>query len=404
MKALFTFLTNLSLRFRAVTLLLVAAVLVLGGVATSQLNQELLPPIEFPQTIILAQAGGMTSEQVLTVITTRLEAALNEVPEVVNLESTTTGAFGAVIIARNDFGVNLERLLVKIQAAVDTVWLPLRRIQAADATIAPGDFAQGLLSDLTGDVLIYMASEDRNFLFQLSPEVWAAIPDAAVQPALAYLADQVAETGGNALQQLVEQELVPQLDALELVANIQLSGGQVLPGEAGAQTVNDVTRQESLLLQLSPEVWAVVASKAGVTTLDESAVTTLQAVDYTVPEIAPALPASWQMDHFSTADDLLEVRTLTTTAAGLLNTFLTDGLIIGSLGQTDDLTPEVVAQMLAIDPTLVTYFEAEQLVAMSPDVFEALPAEYIAGLDGFTRDALAAAALAQSITGEAAVR
>lgn len=402
MKAFFHLLTNLSLRFRVVTLLLVAVVLILGGIATTQLNQELLPPIEFPQTIILAQASGMSSEQVLTVLTQRLETELDQVESIVNLESTTTGAFGSVIIARNNFGVNQERLLNDIQAAVDRVWLPLRRIQAGEGE-NPQDFAQRLLGEMTPDVLIFLAEREPNFLFQLSPEVWAALPVETVRQTLAYLSDQVAETGGSALQQLVDQEIVPQLDGLEVVANVQVAGGQALPGESTTTAVAEA-QTESLLLQLSPEVWRIVAPQLSLEALDENAVSALQSVDYTVSEQAPALPPRWQMDRFTDASDLLEVPTLTSTLAGVFNNFITNGVIVGSLGQTNDLRVDDITQLLAVEPTLIDYLEAEQLVALSPEVFAVLPTDFIANLDGFTRDALSSASLAESITGETADR
>src|SRR5690242_17896802 len=126
MKSFFDRLTRLSLRFRLITLIGVVIVMIAGTVAGPQLKQALLPPIEFPQTFILASASGMSSEQVLKVVTSRLESAINEVPEVVNISSTTNGAFGAFIIAANDFGFNQTRLRNKIKAAMDTVWFPQR--------------------------------------------------------------------------------------------------------------------------------------------------------------------------------------------------------------------------------------------------------------------------------------
>ncbi|MEP7292352.1 MAG: efflux RND transporter permease subunit [Chloroflexota bacterium] len=106
------------------------------------------------------------------------------------------------------------------------------------------------------------------------------------------------------------------------------------------------------------------------------------------------------MDRFKDARDLTEMQTLTRNLGRVFNDFETNGTIIGALGQTDDLTPDVVAQMLAIDPTLVNAFKAEQLAALPDDVFAALPDEYIAGLDGITRDQLAAKALARTLSGE----
>lgn len=406
MKSFFDLVTRLSLRFRWLTLALVVFVMVVGTVAGLELNQELLPPIEFPQTFILANAGGMTGEQVLTVVTARLEAELAKIPEIVDISSTTNGAFGAFIIAANDFGLNQERLRQQIQAALDNVWFPQRSIRPAEGQDGR-EFAKSLLADFTPELLLYLANTTPNFLFQLSPDLWAALPDETVQAGMAFLARQVSEntSAKSALQSLIEQEFVPQLNALEIVASVQVSGGQALPEEGAAETVVVPAEgeQQSLLLQLSPKVWADIKDRIpGVDALDESAVATLQAVEIDVPDAPPVLPESWQTDYFRDASDLQEIGSLAVSLANVLNDFVETGVIAGALGRTDDLTPETVTQMLAIEPSLVEYFEAEHLVAMSPEVFAALPEEFIAGLDSFTRDELAAKALAESITGETA--
>lgn len=405
MKALFRAITAASLRLWYVTLALAIVISVLGIVAVTQLRQELIPPVAFPQTIILAQASGMTSEQVRTILTERMEAALDEIPQIVNLESTTTGAFGTVITARNNFGDNQERLRGEIRTALDSVWVPGRRI-APPADEAGPDFARRLLADLPADVLIYLASRDANFLFQLTPEIWEALSDDAVRTTLAYIAAQTQESSGagGALRQLIDQEIAPALVNLDVVASVSVSGGQALPDEGGAQPTPPPTGSAiSLLLQLSPEVWSVAAPRAGLpTTLGPEAVAALADVEFTPPVRSnpPALPDSWQSNHFSDASDLVEMRSLTRSLGSIFESFLETGAIVGPLGQTDDLTPDDITNMLAIDPGMVEYFEAEHLVAMTDEVFAALPEEFIAGLDGFTRDELAAKALAQAISGE----
>ena len=410
MKTLFRWITTLSLRFRAVTLALALLIAVLGVVAITRFKLELIPPVEFPQTIVLAQASGMSSEEVLAVLTTRLEEAIDGVEGVVNLESTTTGAFGGVIIARNEFGIDQERLRQEIRAALDGVWLPLRRIQPGPEQEAQ-EFAAELLNDLSPEALIYLAGADPNFLLRLSPAVWAALPEDAVRAALGYLAGQTEGNGESQgyLRNLIEQEIVPQLESLDVVADVTVSGGQLLPEETGNLPVPvagaPVRQADSLLLQLSPEVWEVVSAKVGgLGPLNQETVETLRGEAVAVPVEAPELPQSWQRDHFSDARDLLEMRTLTRGLADVFNDFVETGRIIGPLGQTDDLTAETVTRMLEIAPSMVQYFEAEHLVAMPEEVFAALPDEYIAGLDGFTRDELAAAALAESITGVRAER
>ncbi|MBN1966186.1 MAG: efflux RND transporter permease subunit, partial [Anaerolineae bacterium] len=403
MKSLFSWITRLSVRFRYVTLVIAAIVAVLGVVAVTQLQQELLPPIEVPQSVILAQVSGMSSDEVLTVLTTRMEDALLGVEDVINVESTTTSAIGAVLVARNDFGIDQDALHDDIRAALNEVWLPLRRIQAP-AGEDPADFAARLLHEVSADVLIYLAEHDSNFIFQLTPDVWAALSDETVNGVLAYMADQTEALGSadSALRQLVNQQIIPELEALDLVADISVSGGQALPGEnnGNATTTPITTEVEPLVLGLSSDVWSVLTGRfPDLGAQDASAAAALDTGNYTIPATPPDLPVAWQMDRFVTAQDLMEMRTLTRSTAGVFNSFLETGEIVGALGQTDDLTPEIITQMLAIEPAMVNHFEAEHLVAMSADVFAALPEDYITGLDGFTRDALAAAALAESITG-----
>lgn len=408
MKSLFNAVTSLSLRFRLITLALVVVVSGLGIVAITQLKQELLPPIEFPSTFILAQVSGMTSEQALRVMTERIEAELQEIPDIVNIESTTTGAIGSFITASNDFGLNQERLRGEVQKALDRVWLP-QRVITPEGDEAAEAFAARLLRDLPAEILVYIAENDNNFLFQLSPETWSNLSDETVRQTLAYLAAQKEEANPDKspLERLVEQQLAPRLTSQSVIANVTISGGQALPGEAATTTVSEseLDTTSSLLLKLSPAVWEVVAPKAGISgALDETAVERLSTVDYPSPDAPPTLPQSWQRDHYEDATDLLESRRLTQSIADILNNFVESGRIVSALGQTNDLTPEVITRMLEIEPSMVEYFEADHLVAMSPDVFAALPDEYVASLDGFTRDALAAAALAESISGEQAKR
>lgn len=274
MKSLFNAVTSLSLRFRLITLALVVVVSGLGIVAITQLKQELLPPIEFPSTFILAQVSGMTSEQALRVMTERIEAELQEIPDIVNIESTTTGAIGSFITASNDFGLNQERLRGEVQKALDRVWLP-QRVITPEGDEAAEAFAARLLRDLPAEILVYIAENDNNFLFQLSPETWSNLSDETVRQTLAYLAAQKEEANPDKspLERLVEQQLAPRLTSQSVIANVTISGGQALPGEAATTTVSEseLDTTSSLLLKLSPAVWEVVAPKAGISgALDES--------------------------------------------------------------------------------------------------------------------------------------
>ena len=399
MRFFFNMITSLALRFRALTLALVGLLLVLGIVSATSLNQELLPPVEFPQTIVLAQTNGMTSEQVLEVLTKRLEAELATVPDVVNLESTTTGSFGAVITVYNDFGLDPEPLRENLREAINEVWLPQRRIES--------DEPAALIADLTPELIIYFEERDSNFLFQLSQDVWRTLPDETVRAAAAYLADKLdtPEAGTSVLEQFVETEISPQLDAIPEVARSTVSGGQSLPGENGASSESAEVEAQSLLLRLSPETWEIIRERTDAPAdLNAEAVAYFEGQAYTVPDEPPALPESWQTQGYTDASDISESATIVTSLAGLLNEFYEDGRIVGALGTTEDLTPETINRMVEIEPSMLEYFEAEHLVAMPQAVFDALPQDYLDGLDALTRDALAAKELAQDLAGQASDR
>lgn len=405
MRTVFDLLTRLSLRFRGVVFLLVILVLILGVVAGTQLKQELVPPVEFPSTFILAQASGLSSEQVLRIITERIEAELSQIPELVNIESQTTGSFGAFITASNDFGLDQAALQQKIQTAIDRVWFPNRQIAPA-VGVSAADFAADLLNDLSPEVLLYFAQRNSDFLFQLSPTVWAQLSDETLETLVAYLAYQTQSTNrdASALELLVNQEIAPQLNNSPLIANVVVNGGQTLPDEVAENiaVIAMETTARPALLQLSQEVKDVILSRIDlIESFDPAAIDQLRGMRPMPDRIVapPELPQIWRMDHFKTATDLLELQGLNRTVANVLNEFARTGRIKGALGQTDDITPETLGRMLAIDPSILNYFKSEHLVALSPEVFAALPEEYIRNLDGRTRDALAAASLALSVTG-----
>ena len=413
MKAIFGSITALSIRFRYLTLVMVVVLMALGVYSWTAQKQELLPPIELPQTFILAQANGITSEEVLEILTKRLEAELDKIPEIVNLESTTTNTIGAFITASNDFGINQEKLRADIISAIDSVWLPKRVLQAPSGENST-TFATGLISELSAETLIYLNEEDSNFLFQLTPEVWGILPEETTRQVLAYLAQQVDQTSDakNALELLVNKEVVPQVSGLASVANVSISGGQELPQELGTESTTTTPASEatpeSLLLRLSPKVWDVISSRFNLGELNEETVQAVSSVAFTIPTTAPALPENWSLTvdgantNFKTADDLLESATLTTSIARVINNFYTDGRIVSALSQTDDLTLDDVQRMLEIAPSMATYFSGEQLVALPADIRDLLIANG-AVVDGFAQEGLATLQLSEALTGEAPI-
>jgi HAE1 family hydrophobic/amphiphilic exporter-1 len=184
---IFDKITRLSIRFRwfviAISLLVIA-----GGIyAMLTLNLEMLPNIDFPQTVVVAQwSDAESADQFLEEVTIPLEEALADVDGVVNLESTTSRNF-AFVIARNEFGLNKDKIIEDIKSAVEATVLP-------DGIEAPQVINFGL-----GDLPVVVASASSG------------------------------EISLDELKELIERELVPRLEQIEDIESVGVSGGQELP-------------------------------------------------------------------------------------------------------------------------------------------------------------------------------
>ncbi|MCA9938715.1 MAG: efflux RND transporter permease subunit [Anaerolineales bacterium] len=179
--------TRLALRFRGLSIILALAVLAAGVWAMTGLNLELLPRIEFPQTIVLAQwSDAADAETFLAQVTQPLEEKLAAVSGVVNVESTTSKALGIVIV-RNEFGLNQDRVLADINDAVDAITYP------------EGMSRPDVLNFSLSDLPVVVASISSSDL---------TLPE---------------------LKALVQEDLVPQMEGLSQVSRVTLSGGQELP-------------------------------------------------------------------------------------------------------------------------------------------------------------------------------
>jgi hypothetical protein len=179
--------TRLALRWQWPTIILTVIILAAGVWSLTGLNLELLPSVEFPQTVVVAQwSEAETPQAFLDEVTVPLEEALSAVPGVVNVESTTTTAL-AFIVVRNEFGLSQQRVLEHIEEAV------------ADVAYPEGMEIPQVL----------------NFSFSDLPVVTASVSSGELS---------LAE-----LKALVDAELVPSLRDLEDVSEVALSGGQELP-------------------------------------------------------------------------------------------------------------------------------------------------------------------------------
>jgi multidrug efflux pump subunit AcrB len=77
-------LINVAVRFKWVTIGLAILALVAGIFALTQLKQELIPSIEFPQTVVLAFNSGMESKAMRDEVTIPIEDAVKDIRGIVS--------------------------------------------------------------------------------------------------------------------------------------------------------------------------------------------------------------------------------------------------------------------------------------------------------------------------------
>jgi HAE1 family hydrophobic/amphiphilic exporter-1 len=346
MSLFFDRITRLSLRFRWVTIAITLLALAAGVWSVTQLNLELLPRIEFPQTVVVAQwPDGENAEQFLQEITLPLEEGLTAVPGVVNVESTTNAGF-AFIIVRNDFGMNQEAVLRDIEAAVDNLTLP------AEAEVQILNFS---LSDLP----VVVASLSANDL---------TLPE---------------------LKKLVETELQPRLEALEQVSSVAVSGGQELPDEEAEVIAEAPTPEPTAVPSPTPTVEPTPTAEPTAEPVEEPVAEAdgeaADADEAALPEFEPVdLPESWIAGAAQMGQTIADT--------GDMNAPLLQGILAFAPEQLADLTPamwraidpEVVALALPavsdiLTPTLLAELEAIQLAAAGLDPDPApLPESWVA--------------------------
>ncbi|MBZ0305182.1 MAG: efflux RND transporter permease subunit, partial [Anaerolineae bacterium] len=212
MKSFITRITILSLRYKWITIATALILIGLGLYSYTQLNQELVPDIEFPQTFILTQNDGASSDQILAMYTLPLEEGAEDVEGVVNVETTSSSGFGFSTI-RNEFGLEQAEIVEELRKKLDAIPLPLRRIVPPE-----GKDAADLIGELSPEALIWLyewaQAEDSGFLPQLNEEVWNALSPEAIG-ALPEAA--LAEMDDDQRQRLQEKAVPTEINVSETI-------------------------------------------------------------------------------------------------------------------------------------------------------------------------------------------
>ncbi len=169
---------------RSVTLLLAGALFIAGIAAWGSLKQELLPDIEFPVITVIAPLPGAGAADVADQVAKPIEQAISGVPRLKNLQSTSANSI-ALVVAQFSYGTDVKETRSTIEQNLQSAGLP--------STVTPQVSALNI--NASPVIIASVAATSEN-----------GLADAAT----------VAET-----------DIVPALLALDGVASVDLTGGEV---------------------------------------------------------------------------------------------------------------------------------------------------------------------------------
>lgn len=171
---------------RAYTIIVaVLAVLIIGAVALTRMQTDLLPDLSLPYVVVVTAYPGATPEEVEETVTRPIESAMATLSDIENITSTSSESMSIVTLEFND------------SANMDTVTIDTReKLDQVKATFT---------DDMIGTPSITKISMD------MLPVAVAAV--------------DVDGYDITELTKYIEEEIVPELEGISGVAGVSVSGG-----------------------------------------------------------------------------------------------------------------------------------------------------------------------------------
>jgi len=268
-------LANLSLRNRALIALITIVSAVFGGLALTNLKQELIPSLELPALVVMTTYPGASPEVVENDVSTPIENAIQGVPGLESSSATST-TDASIVQAMFAYGTDLATAEQKMQQAINRISRQL-----------PEDVSPQVLSVSIDDfpvIQIAVTGFDDSETAQQDLET-TVIPDLEDVDGV-----NAAEIVGGVGQRITitpdEQKLAAARQSTQAISQALQQNGVLLPG--GAITQGDET--------------LTVQSGAKLTSADAVAALPLSGTDLTIGDVAEVAQVSDPVTSISRVD------------------------------------------------------------------------------------------------------
>ena len=301
----------------------VIMVLVLGVISFFGMTTDLLPTLELPYIVVVTTYPGADPERVETGVTAVLESGLGTVNGVSNVQSVSSENMSMVILEFEE-STNMDSAMVKLSSAVDQVkgalpettsepmlleispdMLPVMVAsvdcegsdaygvsQVADETVVPYFERQAGVASVSASGLVEHTVEIRlsqQKIDDLNTKVLASV-DGALADALAELNKASAEVASGK-QELADGKAKLEAQQSQTADALAQTSAQVDAAVAQLESVNaNVANLTASQKALETEKAAITAALDSAGQIDVS----LEELRAAWPEIAEALPSSWQ--------------------------------------------------------------------------------------------------------------